>query len=125
MTILFNPGSHIGETQEGWTNTYETARAEAERWLAQMHAEGMTDVQLLPDGSGPDEGRWTFTFVHQVTGVEVELETHGISDVDAYCKKHIFTPRVYWDGGSSSTPQLEDFVAPGFEPVRTYRTAAK
>lgn len=118
--LLINPGSHIGEPGEGWTNTCETARAEAERWLAEMHESGMADVELL-DGSTEREGRWTFTFRHKVTGTVVELETHGIDDVQAYERQHVFCPRIYWNGSSTANPKLEHFKAEGFEPVRTYR----
>ena len=126
MPVLINPGSRIsgpGEG-EGWTNTYETARAYAEQWLAQMHGEGMTDVELL-DGTTEREGRWVgrwvFTFRHPVTGKTVELETHGIDDTDAYERQHTFAPRIYWNGSSTANPQLEHFAAPGFVAVRTFK----
>lgn len=120
MTLIINAGSSIGKPGDGWTNTYETARKNAGDWLDQMHAEGMTDVQLL-DGSTESEGRWVFTFRHSVTGTTVKLETHGIDDVEAYERQHIFSPRIYWDGSSTSNPKLEDFAAPGFVAVRTFR----
>lgn len=120
MTILINPGSRIGGPGAGWTNTRETARATAERWLARMHAEGMTDVELL-DGSEERDGRWLFTFRHVITGATVTLETHGIDDVGAYEKQHLFAPRVYWDGSSCANPELENFAIPGFVAVRTFK----
>lgn len=75
MTILINPGSNIATAAEGWTNTYETARAEADRWLANMrNNDNLADVELLdPDGI-EREGRWTFRFRHTVTGVVVADE---------------------------------------------------
>ena len=79
MTLIINPGSRIGEPGNGWTNTEATARAEAERWLTGMHADGMTDVELL-DGSTEREGRWVFTFRHAVTGT-VGTGDHGIDDI--------------------------------------------
>lgn len=121
MSLLINPGSHIGEPGEGWTNTYPTALATAQEWLSHMAAEGLSDVELLPSEDTPREGRWTFWFHHKVTDVAVALETHGIDDVDAYEKRHIFTPRVYWNGSSTGSPELENFRAEGFEPVQTYR----
>ena len=123
MTLIINPGSRIGEPGEGWTNTYETARGYAENWLAKMHAEGMTDVELL-DGATEREGRWAFTFRHAVTGAIVKLEIHGIDNVSAYEKRHLFAPRVYWDGSSTSNPELENFTAPGFMAVRTFKREA-
>ena len=122
MTLLINPGSGPVAQGPGYTNTYETARAEAERWLARIHADGMTDVTLA-DEHGLRDGRWQFTFRHRVTGVAVHLETHGIDDLDAYGQAHIFPPRVYWHGSSTGTPCLEDWAAPGFTPVRTYVAA--
>lgn len=122
-TILINPGSRIGESEPGggWTNTYTTALHTAHEWLARIHADGMTDVELLPSEDTPREGRWTFRFRHTVTSAVVELKTHGIDNQDAYERQHLFAPRVYWRGSSTSDPQLEDFAADGFELVRTYR----
>jgi hypothetical protein len=120
MTMIINPGSHIGEPGEGWTNTVETARATAVYWLSTMRATGMTDVGLL-DGETEREGRWVFTFRHAITGTTVELEIHGIDNVAAYEKKHIFAPRAYWNGSSTANPELEHFAAPGFVAVRTFK----
>jgi hypothetical protein len=122
MTLIINPGSDVS-AGEGWANTFAVAKAAAVDWLAKMHGDGMTDVKLLDDTSEDDEreGRWTFSFRHAVTGTVVELETHGIDNSDAYCKQHIMTPRVYWRGSSSAEPVLEDFAAPGFMAVRTFR----
>ena len=120
--LIINPGSHIGEPGEGWMNTRETARGYAENWLAKMHGEGMTDVDLL-DSTTEREGRWVFTFRHAATGATVELEIHGIDNTDAYERRHTFAPRVYWNGSSTADPQLEDFAAPGFAPVRTFKRA--
>lgn len=119
--MIVNPGSRMaGNAGKGWTNTYEKAREVAERWLAQMHADGLTDIVLL-DGAEEYEGRWRFTFRHTVTGVEQVLETHGIDNLDAYERQYLFPPRIYWRGSSVADPSLEDFAADGFEPVKTYR----
>lgn len=123
MTIIINPGSRIGGPGDGWTNTYETARAEAGRWLARMHADGMTGVELL-DGATEREGRWVFTFRHAVTGTTVELEVHGIDNMEAYERQYIFPPKMYWNGSSISEPELEHFAAPGFTVVRTFKHTA-
>jgi len=48
VTVIINPGSGPVTDGEGWTNTMEVATATAQEWLASMHAEGMTDVRLLP-----------------------------------------------------------------------------
>lgn len=121
--LIINPGSRIGEPGEGWTNTRETARGYAEHWLARMHGEGMTDVELL-DGTTEREGRWVFTFRHAVTGATATLDIHGIDGVRAYEKRHLFAPRVYWNGSSCSNPELENFAAPGFTAVRTFKREA-
>jgi hypothetical protein len=123
MGIIVNPGSHLGDAQnaDGWTNTYAAARKEADKWLATMRGEGIADVDICGADETEREGRWTFVFRHTVTGVEVELETHGINDLDAYRRQHIFDPRIYWNGSSSSNPEMADFAAPGF--VMTFRPA--
>jgi hypothetical protein len=123
MGIVVNPGARLGDAQAatGWTNTYATARAAAEEWLAKMYAEGIADVELIAADETEREGRWTFTCRHSVTGVEAELETHGIDDVAAYERQHIFAPRIYWCGSSTGSPSLSDFAAPGY--VMTFRDA--
>jgi hypothetical protein len=118
--LIINPGSRVAASGKGWTNTYEAARAEAQRWLERMHAEGMTDVALLNDFK-ESGNRWVFSYRHTITGVTVRLETPGIENLAAYQEEHLFAPRVYWNGSSSGNPQLEDFAAPGFRPVRTFR----
>lgn len=121
--ILINPGSGpVTHEGNGWTNTREQARRNAERWLANMVAQGIRDVELLNEVSIRD-GRWVFYFRHAITSVEVELETHGLTDegFEAYEREAIFGPRVYWNGSSSGTPQVDDWAAPGFEVVKTLR----
>lgn len=121
MTIaIINAGATIGESDEGWTNTYETALVSANAWLEQMTTQGFRDIVMTPDPV-EREGRWRFTFRHTVTGVSVELETHGIDNLDAYRKKRIFDPKIYWRGSSCANPSIKDFAADGFEPVVTYR----
>ncbi|WP_067671748.1 hypothetical protein [Nocardia miyunensis] len=125
MTII-NAGSHIAPTQpdEGWTNTREKAAQYAREWFwDQITRDGFTDIEFVDTGR-EDEGRWVFEVRHKITGVVVEIEQHGIDNLDAYRKRHLFTPRVYWNGSSSANPRLEDFAADGFEPVMTYRRTA-
>lgn len=120
--IIISPGSRITTNMgNGWSNTYDGAVKEAERWLQEMREDHITDVELVLPGRPGDPGRWVFGFRHTVTGVVVELETHGIDNYRAYEKEHIFGARVYWNGSSCSNPQIEDWAAPGFVAVKTYR----
>jgi hypothetical protein len=123
--MLINPGTRIGGKSDGWTNTAEAARAEAERWLTRMAGDGLAEVELLDEVNPVDGGRWQFTFRHTITGTRVSLETHGINDLDAYRQQYTFDPKVYWNGSSSGDPTLGDFAAPGFEPVQTYKPAGE
>jgi hypothetical protein len=121
--LVINAGSgSVEESGKGWTNTQARAEQDAREWLVWMHREGLRDVALLPGCAELDDGRWSFTFKHAVTGVEVRLDTHGIDDLDAYMRERIFPPRQYWNGSSTPVgPRLDDFAADGFEPVRTWR----
>lgn len=119
--FIINPGSEIGTETKGWTNTHETAKLHAYEWFYKpMLKEGFTDIEVTDTGE-EIEGRWKFIFKHKVTGVEVELETHGIDDLKAYEEQYIFTPRVYWNGSSTGQPELDDFKVEGFVPVMTYQ----
>lgn len=127
MNIIINPGSKLplAEAAIGWTNTHDQAKRYAYEWFYKpMTEEGYTDIEVIDTGEEND-GRWKFIFKHKITGKEVELETHGIDDLEAYEKQFVFTPRVYWNGGSSSNPDLKQFEAEGFEPVMTYRAKDK
>jgi hypothetical protein len=117
--MIVNPGSGPIAAGKGWVNTYEGARPSATAWHAEMLSTGM-EVDLLLPGEKLDDGRWMFGFRHRVTGVVVELTTHGIDNLDAYRKERVFDPRVYWNGSSSADPKLEDWAAPGFRALRTY-----
>lgn len=126
MTLIINPGSGpVADAGTGWTNTQDGAFAEARRWHDRMKADGFGhDVELLDldphrQGHSNQEGRWLFEFRHKVTGVVVELETHGVDNIEAYMKERVFAPRVYWNGSSCSSPALEQFAAAGF--TQTYR----
>lgn len=119
--FIINPGSEIGRQEQGFTNTHEQARRHAYEWFYKpMLEEGFTDIKVT-DTKEEVGGRWKFIFKHTVTGKEVELEVHGIDDMDAYTEKYIFAPRVYWDGSSSSSPALEQFAEDGYKPVMTYK----
>lgn len=122
MTLIINPGSgpvHIDGP--GWTNTYGTALVNARRWLDTMKERGFRDVVMLPTSAAPTDGRWTFTFRHNLTRAEVTLEIDGIDNMAAFEKQHIFGTRTYWNGSSCSEPSLDDFAAEGFEKVVTFR----
>ena len=122
MSILINPGSEpVSDQGDGWTNTYEGAVVEAERWHRRMVDDGFgQDVDLLvQDDPIVCDGRWVFLYRHRVTGAVVELHTHGIDNMDAYTKRHIFGARVYWNGSSTGNPELSDWAAPRF--VQTFR----
>lgn len=119
--FIINPGSQVGKQEVGFTNTHDQAREYAYRWFYRpMQKQGFTDISV-EDKNEERDGRWLFIFKHEVTGKEVELEVHGIDNLDAYTDKYIFAPRVYWNGSSSSDPDIEDFAADGYEPVLTYR----
>jgi len=122
MAMIINPGSgDIKETGEGWTNTHAQAKRNAYDWFCKpMLEQGFTDITVTDAGTC-DDGRWKFIFKHTVTKVEVELDIHGIDDLEAYQKEYIFAPRVYWNGSSSGSPELEQFAADGYQPVMTYR----
>jgi hypothetical protein len=112
MTVIVNPGSRINPSLP---NSYERAQQYARKWLDQMRAEGISDIELI-DNREFSDGRWRFRFRHLITGVTVNLDQHGLSDND---DKSIFPTRVYWNGSSSANPSIEDFAAPGY--VMTYR----
>jgi len=121
MPIIINPGSGAIQTGSKWTNTHEVAKQNAYSWFYKpMLEQGFTDIKVEDTGKEQD-GRWLFIFKHEVTGVSVELEIHGIDNLKNYEDEFIFTPRVYWNGSSSSNPELRDFKADGFEPVMSYR----
>lgn len=120
MTLIINPGSRISPEADGWTNTRPQAAIYAFEWAKRMRAEGFQDIEVVDTGI-ENEGRWLFTFRHEVTEVTVKLEQHGIHPLDAYEKQCVFTPRVYWNGSSCANPQLDDFAADGFVPVKTFK----
>lgn len=123
---IINPGSTLpdGYSGEGWTNTHKQAKLNAFNWFYMpMKEAGFTDIKVT-DKNEENSGRWVFIFKHEVTGKEVELEIHGIDDLNAYQKEHIFVPKVYWNGSSCSNPELEQFAADGYEPIMTFKKKA-
>ncbi|PWK81698.1 hypothetical protein C8D88_116109 [Lentzea atacamensis] len=120
--FIINPGSRIhASSGDGWTNTYEGAVKEAQRWLKELRDDHIADVELVLPGVPGEWGRWVFGFRHKVTGVTVSLETHGIDDWRAYEKQCVFSPKVYWNGSSCGQPQVEDWAAPAFTAIKTFR----
>jgi|JI10StandDraft_1071094.scaffolds.fasta_scaffold481435_3 hypothetical protein len=115
--LLINPGSHIGEqSSEKWANTHEQALENALRWLKNIQDDGIKNIRMY-DTKTEEQGRWKFIFKHLITGVEVELETHGITDMDEYIKENVFTPRVYWNGSSCGEPELDQWLTDGYKKV--------
>lgn len=106
--LLFSPGSHV----EGGTEAQ--ARANALRWFANMRENGITDPQIVLDEQprALHDGRWTFVFRHCGTGVQCELQVHGLT-LDE-CDALLFWPRTYWRGCSSAEPSPLDWMAPGY-----------
>jgi hypothetical protein len=126
VSLIINPGSGPihSAAGTGWTNSEGVARATALGWWERMRADGIAHLELRADVEERD-GRWVFGFRHTVTGVVVELETHGIDDEEAYRRDgHIFSPRVYWNGSSSTDPKVEDWAAPGFDLLKTFRRSS-
>ena len=122
MNLIINPGSgDVGTQGEGWTNTRDQSKINAyEQFYKPMIEEGFTDI-TVKDTKQYREGRWVYEFTHDVTGKTIELEMHGIDNMEAYMKEHIFGTRIYWNGSSSSNPELEQFAEEGFVPVKTFR----
>ena len=105
--LIINPGS--GPVEGG---TFEQAVLNAETWLENMQADGVTDVKLIRSAKPQGDGRYVFTFEHNTTGVTATLETHGLTQEQV--AEHTFPPRVYWRGSSSAEPCLEDFLTDGY-----------
>lgn len=122
--ILINPGSgDIPDKGVGWTNTLEQSAIHCKNWFVKpMRKEGLVDIRVKLESKDSVDGRWTYTFTHKITGISLELDIHGIDNLEAYQKENIFSPRVYWNGSSDATPILEDFSKDGFEPVMTYKS---
>jgi hypothetical protein len=77
--ILVNPGSGPIADGDGWTNTVEGARVEAERWLAIItDGQGIRDVALEDDAEELDDGRWRFWYRHTGSGVRPAGVLEGV-----------------------------------------------
>lgn len=114
MSLIVNPGSGgIPAEGNGWTNTSKVANKKATEWWSRMR-DDQIDV-IITDWIAEDDGRFKFTFKHNVTGVEATLRIDGIDDLDAYkADGYIFSPRAYWNDCSSSEPKHEDFLKEGY-----------
>lgn len=112
MNLIINPGSRVPDRP---ANLYSVALDTAQHWLTRMQQEFPEVVMLDPPAEDQiDDGRWTFVFRHQVTGVEVELCTHGITEAEADRAGLIFgSPRIYWNGWSSCEPSPADWLPSG------------
>lgn len=105
--ILVNPGS------ENKGGTFEQAKLNAQQWLINIHEEGFLDVEILPnDEEISDYGNWIFYFHHPVTDISARLDIHGFTDDE--CDEYVFRPRIYWNGCSSSEPQIKDWLPDGW-----------
>lgn len=114
MAVFINPGSGpVAQHGVGWTNTLAKAREYAKEWHEHMKSDGIVDVEMT-EGKKSDDGRWVFYFTHKVTGVKVKLEHHGIDDLKAYEKERVWSPRFYWNGSSSGSPEITDWLKDGF-----------
>lgn len=119
--LIINPGSHIGQNaSDAWSNTHEQALKNALGWLKNIQNEGIKNITMY-DTKEEINGRWKFLFKHRVTGVIVELETHGIENMEEYLKEYIFHPRVYWNGSSTGEPELDQWLTDGYEKVLDIR----
>lgn len=127
MALIINPGSGPVMDGDEWTNTYEQALRYARDWLERIAADGIDVEMTEPPDKEDFEGRWTFKFRHPVTGVACMLEHHGIAPLEAYAKGNFLGayPRVYWNGSSSSEPEIEQWTAPGFRVVKTFAALPK
>ena len=125
MAFLINPGSGDITVGEAWDNTEEQARINVYKWFYKpLLDEGYKDIKIINLHLQDNSGRFKFKLRHNITGVEIPIECHGITDLDAYTEENIFGARVYYNGSSSSNTELSDFKADGFTPVLTYQPTA-
>ncbi len=107
MMLIINPGSEV----KG--GTYEDARKEAERLLQCMKDNEITDVILLDDYTEND-GMFLFTYQHTITKKTGTWEVSGLEH-NYKEKGFIFSPRIYWNGSSCSSPEWKDFLTDEYE----------
>lgn len=108
MGIIINPGS------ENKGGTLKQAKINADEWLKCVHDEGFLEVEMKYVEQYKD-GNFLFEFKHTITQKVATLEIHGFTKEE--CEKFMFHPRVYWNGSSSSSPDIEDWLTDEF----TYR----
>jgi len=109
--ILINPGS------KNKGGTIEEARIIADSFLDEVKAIGIKGV-TVSEGEKLEDGDFSFDFTHPVTGVVVNLQTHGFNIEEL--NQFLFSPRVYWGESSTRGPELEDFDKEGFVRVVKY-----
>lgn len=113
-------GKIINAGSENKGGTFEQAKINAEEWLLFNHEEGFLEVEMQFVKQCKD-GNFQFDFKHTVTQKVVSLVIHGFTEEE--CKKLMFDPRVYWDGSSSATPKIEDWLVDGFKyRIEYYRS---
>lgn len=108
MGIIINPGS------ENKGGTLKQAKINAQEWLKSIHNEGFLDVKMKYIKQYKD-GDFRFNFKHTTTQKVATLDIHGFTEEE--CQKFMFHPRVYWNGSSCSSPDIEDWLTDEF----TYR----
>lgn len=108
MGIIINPGS------ENKGGTLKQAKINAEEWLKCVHDEGFLEVEMEYIEQYKD-GNFLFNFKHNITKKVATLEIHGFTKEE--CQKFRFHPRVYWNGSSTSDPEIENWLTDEF----TYR----
>lgn len=103
---LINPGSRVER------GTLSQALRNARGWHETLTEAGISGVSLDPEPVRFEDGRWTFAFRHDVTGVECHLTIDGLTAEQK--RRLLFWPKVYWKGSSCSEPELADWLADGF-----------
>jgi len=114
MGLIINAGS------ENKGGTFEQAEINAKEWLKNIHEEGFLEVEMyfVEQQKGRD---FRFDFIHLITQKVVTLMIHGFTEFE--CKEFTFHPRVYWNGSSSSIPEIENWINDGFKyRVEFYRS---
>jgi len=110
--MIINPGS------ENKGGTFKQALINAKEWLVNINKE-FPEVEMTTNEDKFYNGDWNFKFIHKITGKIVELQIHGFTKEE--CKLFTFNPRVYWNGSSTSEPDINDWLTDDY----TYRVVYK
>lgn len=104
--MIINAGS------ENKGGTFEQALKNANKWLEMMN-EDFPEVTMSTEENRLSDGDWEFIFTHGVTNKKALLQIHGFTKEE--CEKFVFHPRVYWNGSSTSEPEVEDWLTDDFK----------